>query len=189
MSDSLQGSGAFSVQANTNGFVIGGINYAVQVTIQNTPSSNDFCIWQIDVTDQNYNNDCMGVPVISNINTNTLDYLYLANAGGLLSAQYCLNSRTNCYYLTTNDNIGLKGHWIGLTGTILGYGGGSKATFFNSGTKKPVVDVHTGIYQSTKPFINGEIGAATVETNNLHITFTGTISCSGGWCAVWVDSK
>ena len=210
--DSGVGGGAFSVQANSNGFVTspGGDTMWVQFTVQNDPGFKGpypdqdlFCIWTVDVTTQDYNNDCENISLISIRGTsylptpspNTLDYMYGAATnsqtyGDMLSAQFCLNGRTNCWYINTND-IGLAGRWTGLTGTILGYGGGSKATFSNSAYGgKPLFLVETGIYQPTKPSTSGEEKVGTLETSNLKYASTGgTPSCSGGWCTTFISSN
>lgn len=189
VTDSVTGAGAYSIQANTNGFSVGGNNYAVQFTIQNDPSSgNDYlCIWSNDVTTQTYNNYCQNIPNIS-ITSMSSGYLYGWAYGGSMGIQFCLNGRTQCWYNSESDSIGLESHWKGLTGTVLGYGGGSKVTFIK-GTAIPTNNVLTGIYKPKSPYDAGEIGASTAETNNLHYTSTTKPSCASHWCTMWTYSS
>jgi hypothetical protein len=187
-SDSMLGAGAYSVQANTNGFSVSGDNYAVQFTLQNDPSSgNDYmCIWINDVTTQNYSNNCQSLPMIS-LSSMSSGYMYGWAYGGNIGMQFCLNGRTTCWYNSESDSVGLASNWKGLTGTVLGNGGGSKLTIYG-GTATPYIHVLTGVYKPTKPFDSGEIGAGTQETNNLFYTSTTKPSCAGHWCTMWTYS-
>ncbi|MDA4113764.1 MAG: hypothetical protein OK474_06935 [Thaumarchaeota archaeon] len=188
-SDSGVGSGSYSLQANTNGFSVGGNNYVVQFTLQNDQSSgNDYlCIWTIDITTNDYNTDCQNLPNIS-LSSMSNGYMNGWAYGGLLGVQFCLNTRTDCWYTSESDSIGLESHWKGLTGTVLGYGASSKLTIFG-GTATPYVHVLTGLYKPKSPFNSGEIGANTAETNNLHYTSTTTPTCASGWCTNWTYSS
>jgi hypothetical protein len=187
-SDSGQGSGAYSIQANTNGFSVSGNNYAVQFTLQNDPSSgNDYlCIWTNDVTTQSYNNNCQNLPLIS-LSSISSGYMNGWAYGGVVGVQFCLNTRTDCWYNSESDSLGLATHWKSLTGTVLGYGGSSKLTIFG-GTSTPDINVQTGIYKPDKPFVAGEIGASTGESNNLSYHYNTKPTCAGGWCTMWTYS-
>jgi hypothetical protein len=182
ISDSSWGSGSFSVQANTNGFTgTNGHLDAVQFTDQNDEGSpsNNLCIWQVDVTSQNYDNNCMSLPYYM---VGLYGYAWLYMLGyvyhGNIYAQFCMERRSYCYDINTSDEYGLGGRYLSLTGTILGYGSGSKANFVKGSTMGTTV----GLYQSSKPFASGEQRVETVEQNNLGTQSTGTISCSSSWC-------
>jgi len=185
--DSVQGSGGYSIQANTNGFPVSGNTYAVQFTLQNLPGGGAYlCIWTIDVTTQSYPNDCQSIP---NIPLTVADeYMNGWAYGGNLGIQFCENDRTTCWYNLESDSIGLESHWKGLTGTALGYGGGSQLIFL-TGPKQSTINVQIGMYKPSKPYVAGEIGASTLETNNLHYTSRTSPTCSSDWCTMWTYSK
>ena len=187
--DAVYGSGAYSIQANTNGFVNGGKLYATQFTIQNSPSADYFCTWTVDVTDQKYPNKCLTIPVIQ---TKTMIYGIILGTtqSGKVTNEFCSFttsiSTTSCWTITKTDTSGLGSHWTGLTGSILGYGDGSQVNFLGS---SPQLVVETDIYKPSSPSVSGEIGANTVETNNLHYVGSPTTSFSTtGWSYVTTTS-
>jgi hypothetical protein len=185
--DSISGFGAYSVQGNTNGFGVSGStdNYAVQFTAQNLPSDGTdyMCIWSIDVTTQNYNNNCQTIGNISVV-VLTSAYMYGWAAGGNLGIEYCINGRTTCWYNSESDSIGLQGHWKSLSGSLLGYGGGSDLQF-SSGGLANAVNVETGLYSPKSPYVAGQIGASTGESNTLFYTGNTKPTCSSHWCTMW----
>jgi hypothetical protein len=176
--DLVYGSGAYSIQANTNGFTNGGKLYATQFTIQNSPTADYFCIWTVDVTDQKYPNKCLSIPIIQAKNI-IFGIMFGSTQSGKVTNEFCSFttsiSTTGCWSITKTDTSGLGTHWKGITGSILGYGGGSQVNFLGT---SPQLIVQTDIYKPTSPLVSGEIGANTVETNNLHYVGSPTTSFS-----------
>jgi hypothetical protein len=194
ISDSSKGSGSFSVQANTNGFTgnNGQLDW-VQFTDQNNAGSpsNNFCIWNVDITTQNYDNNCMSLPYYM-VGLYGIPWLYMyggAPGNGNLYAEFCMESTKYCYSISAPDEYCLGGcsaefdKFFSLTGTILGYGGGSEASFVKGST----LTTNVALYKPTKPFASGEQNVITDEENNLPTQSTSSGGCSGGYC--WVDTS
>jgi len=186
-SDSIYGASDWSVQDNTNQFSgANGDTYAVQFAEQNCGSQNcgasgsanaSLCIWQVDVTTQNYSDRlCVG----TNIQTLSSNYHvsvsgYLSQSGGVyyLDSQFC-DPIFNCWGVVNTDNKGLIGNWFGASGTILGYGGGSTADFTSptSLSTKVFVDAYSPFYAQSTNVVE------TAEMNNLNAG-TPSLSCGG----------
>lgn len=199
ISDSSKGSGSFSVQANTNGFqgVNGQLDW-VQFTDQNDAGSpsNNFCIWNVDITTQNYNNNCMSLPYYM-VGLYGIPWLFMegyAPGNGYLYAEFCMESSKYCYSISASDEYCLGGgncdggsmfdQFWSMTGTVLGYGGGSKASFVSGSSLSTLV----GLWDNpSKPYASGEQLVITNEENNLPTQSTSFSGCSGGWC--WVSTS
>ena len=194
VTDSIRGPGAFSAQANSNGFVgSNGQADAVQFTDQNNPNThkNYACITQVDSTTQDYTSSCAFV-------TFTLDglygvsYLFISGeaSSGSIELNFCVTAPidkiyNNCYAVETSDIYNLEGSWTTLTGTILGLGDSSQANFVAGSTMKTLV----GLQYPTSPAESGEVGLGTGETNNLPPqTYVGSISCEASNAQCYVET-
>ena len=170
---------SFSIQTNTNFF--GGNNGHTDWVQFVEQSANcalifaHFCIWQVDVTTQQYPNKC----VFTNIQGLSSSYYassygYLSQSlGGVnyLNGIFCDNSNT-CWGVVDTDNNGLTGRWSDTTGTILGYGGGGTAQFGSP------ANLSTYVYTSSGTSFTGGTtnDVVTGEMNNLY-AYPTTLSC------------
>jgi hypothetical protein len=129
ITDTINGPNAFSIQNNSNLFVgNNGHTDGVQFTIQVHPGNPDsVCIWQIDVSKQNYNNTVCN------------NYTHVRSVAGLLAGDYAivdawvlpggkLSVAVQVPWsgvfegLTTADAFGLAGNWTEVSGGPLGWG-------------------------------------------------------------------
>jgi hypothetical protein len=181
--DPTVGNNGFSIQANTNGFTgNNGHLDAVQFTFQNSPNWlylvwapwAAVCVWNIDVTTQNYQTACVNTP------TQTLDYGYSATvygsaSGGTLTAKFCTGGA--CWSVTAPDKYGLSSNWTQLNGGILGIGNGSQAQFDFGAEVAYTVSIRTSIAPAT--LISQTSRVATTESNNLSYS-SSSVSCVAG---------
>ncbi|MGI0079015.1 MAG: hypothetical protein ACRECH_05275 [Nitrososphaerales archaeon] len=187
-SDSNAGSNAWSIQTNTNTFV-GGISdrYWVQFTEQNDPSGgySEACVWQIDVTVQQYHSYCVSLPI------QYLSLSYEAYVIGtaststyLLSVQFCNYNTKQCWTRSIYDNYGLIGSWNQVSGTILGLGGGSKAQFTSSTDEQTFITL-----QASQSFSTSIVKTTvTGEQNNLNYQ-SGILTGSGSSYTIYTNSN
>ena len=193
-SDSRSGSGAFSIQDNTNNFT--GSNFDtdwVQFLAQDIPNTAaGVCIEQWDLSTNTVIDDkCATIPQ-QTLNQGYAPYVdgSTGSSGGTatLTANFC-STQTNssgqdCWAITRDDYDGLAGNWNEVTGTILGEGDGSNADFTSHATE------YTTITASEPSAYTPSIGWAdqTAETNNLNYqpSYTST-SCDGsGDCYAYI---
>lgn len=173
-SDSQFGSGAYSIQVNTNEHTgYSGHLYWWQFTYQNEPSRNTgiVCIWWIDLSAKpaQYNSSCMFTPLqplSTSYDSNMEGYLTTDQYGNpMLGADYCNN---NSYYCASPspayDNFGLTGHWYQTSGTILGAGNGSIASFTSPTNEWTFLSQYT----HTSASCTDESDTLTGEMNNLY---------------------
>jgi len=186
VSDTLAGSANFSLQDNVFFTGNNGVEDGVQFTDQSAPSVvgflNGVCVWQVDISTQNYDPVCSGV-----LTGDFIEKVEGAVDDGLLTVGAEAQSCCKAVAVVTADVYGLGAHdrWNNNSGSILGYGNGSEAVFskteeaigiqvssclddagfigfsvFCSGTLKPNIAVSYSPGPSTNNF-------KTVETNNL----------------------
>jgi hypothetical protein len=160
--DSGTGRDSFSVQLNTNGFTtncpmgsnncVAGDTGWVQFTYQADPgpSFNPFgwgggasalCIWNVDVTKQNYNNACTGIPAPFGGNSWAPGAVFEILGGEFKQNVFVIgcwpwaSSSVQCNSVVTPDTLGLCWNpasqcaWQQVSGSLLGLGNGSAATF------------------------------------------------------------
>jgi hypothetical protein len=144
--DPTWGKGYFSVQLNTNAFndasnhlaAVQFVDMHSQPTA--TTSSDLVCIWNVDITAQTYPNTCH--TVITGRAARSQDFVAVQayqdfQSTGYLKMVFQLSwdSQSGTYGVVSPDLNGLTktvnkhGNWNELTGSILGYGNGSKANF------------------------------------------------------------
>jgi len=189
-SDSLTGTtNTWSIQTNTDTWRNGGVGdfYTVQFVEQNHSTNSNIrktCIWQIDVTTQNYSNTtCINVPLqtLSSTYEGSVEGKVLAN--GSLQAQFCnIAGTTQCWVVVATDANQLGTHWTQSSGTILGLGAASSANFVSHATEVTKVKI--------SPATSGNIilSTTTQETNNLTYG-TPSSSCAFGICTMTVTSS
>ena len=180
--DSSFGSGAFSIQANTNPFTgSNGDEDGIQFTEQSGASAGIHvtCIWQVDITKQNYPNTCVSNP-LQTLKKGYSVYISSTAVKGTLTTEFCVNSGKTCYKVSATDMYGLDKHWTQLSGTLLGLGGGSAADF----THPTVMYAYVTLLAKAKLF---NTGPYTEETNNLNIK-SNKVSCSSSGCTLTSES-
>jgi hypothetical protein len=185
-SDSQYGSNDFSIQLNTN-FFAGNNGHTdwVQFVEQNWPNRYGIfggwaglCIWQNDVTTQDYSDHtCV------NTNQEGLNNNYYATVWGWvditygrLNTQFCDNAN-NCWSVVQNDHKGLIGRWTDSSGQILGMGNGSQANFNHPTSLSTQVQFWKSAVYSGFTYTDYTTG----ETNNLNWG-TSSSNCQGSLC-------
>ena len=127
--DSQSGAGAYSLQDNEFFTGSNGQPDGVQFTDQSVPISggrlNGVCVWQIDIATQNYASNCStlasGYPV---------QYVEGTAWGGLLTVAAAAGSSwTVATVVPDTYGLGVGRRWNNSSGSILGFGNGSKAVF------------------------------------------------------------
>jgi len=204
--DPTYGKGYFSVQLNTNAFTdSSGHSSATQFVDMHsqptaTTSSDLVCIWNVDITAQQYPNTChpelSGRAVRSGDFVAVQGYQDFQQAGYLkMVFQLSWDSQNGTYGVVAPDTYGLtktvngKGNWNELTGSILGYGNGSTANFtkttlwvaidtwncqYDANTDCIGYDPGSWTWAATKPFV--ALWGLTEEKNNLKPSTTYTNS-------------
>lgn len=132
--DSVYGtSNTWSIQLNPETYWKNGVEYGVQFTDTNRPStSNNVCVWSIDVTHQLYPNNCAATrPPNQVLQAGYSSYVEGSiTTSGLLQTNFCYNlSNPQCIAVTKGDTYGFNGNWDKSSGTILGLAGSSRAVF------------------------------------------------------------
>ena len=153
VSDSIYGSGAYSVQLNTNWFPgNNGDNAWVQFVYQDFCGSDPHCghnsrvgIWNIDVTTDTYNCTCISVGSVrlssagfaptGSQTWQTVIQGWIASNGNLAMVAY-LNGVV--FSIVAPDMYGLASGWDEASGGIMGAGGASNATFSNTGVQTDI---------------------------------------------------
>lgn len=171
--DSMFGSGAFSIQGNTNPFTgSNGNEYGIQFTEQSDPGEGwaNACIWQVDITTQQYPYTCVDNPV-QTLAAGYSVYISATAKNGKLGIEFCVNSKT-CYAVTAKDDYGLEKHWTQFSGTLLGLGDGSEAEF----TKPTAMTANVYLFflDNAKVF---NTGPYTGESNNLNVK-SNNVTCN-----------
>lgn len=215
--DTVNGSGAFSIQTNTNFFT--GLNKDwcwVQFVLQNYPNEDvpqaPLCVWVFDVTENDWTHTvCMYVPI------QYLSSTYRAGIWGYAMrghSQYVLSTiaivpagdgNIGIYSVVAVDVFGLHANWHAVTGTILGAGSGSQANFTSPTTVvTTIVAAYSGAAIPTlfdKYSFLGKLAVwngltvrghsvwGTGETNNLCFPPAPTILCGRYSCWIEVTYK
>jgi hypothetical protein len=202
--DTSWGSDSFSIQTNTNTFTGGnGQLDAVQFTEQYSPQGlSQDCVWNIDVTSQNYENTCVSTPA------QPLSAKFGADVVGEVTSRFvCIPLefplRPICfqaYYLTSvymtpsgtwavtaADTYGLHSAWTQTSGTILGLGGGSQATFTHPTKVGSNVGVYSSGLNSATTFNTVNFGYWTDESSNLNYQSMSNTCYNDGYCVLWTQ--
>jgi hypothetical protein len=204
--DPTFGKGYFSVQLNTNAFNdSSGHSSATQFVdmhkaVSATQSQDLVCIWNVDITAQQYPNTChpelSGRAVRSGDFVAVQGYQDFQQTGYLkMVFQLSWDSQNGTYGVVAPDTYGLtktvngKGNWNELTGSILGYGNGSTANFskttlwvaidawnceYDANTDCIAYDPGSWTWAATKPVV--ALWGLTEEKNNLKPSTTYTNS-------------
>ena len=183
--DTIYGDGAYSIQTNTNTFT-GPYNHGawVQFVYQNFPSVETpfsaLCTWVIDLTTQDYftHTVCMKPPVeplSSSYSATVIGYSYRSIVITGTTAPVMLFSSFlstvailphGIYAVVAPDAFGLRNNWHGVSGTIIGAGGGSGAQF----TSPASVTTGVAAYScKALPVISG-IGCASGNAASYYYT-------------------
>jgi hypothetical protein len=224
--DPTWGKGYFSVQLNTNAFTdSSGHLSATQFVdmhkaVSATQSQDLVCIWNVDITSQQYPNTChpelTGRAVRSGDFVAVQGYQDFQETGYLkMVFQLSWDSQEGTYGVVAQDQFGLtktvngKGNWNELTGSILGYGNGSKVNFtkttlwvaidawnceYDANTDCIAYDPGSWTWAATKPIV--ALWGMTEEQNNLtpSITYTNSTPASAlpklqcpGWNGCYIE--
>jgi hypothetical protein len=187
--DTSWGADSFSIQANTNGFTgSNGQLDSVQFTEQYSPQGvSQDCVWNIDVTTQNYANTCVNTPAqplsksfgADVVGTTSSEVLCIFGCITiwLVTSTYMTPSGT--WAVTAADTYGLHSHWTQISGTILGLGGGSQAVFTHPAKLGSVVGAYSPGLNSATTF---NTGLWTDESNNLSYLSTSSTCYGDGYC-------
>jgi len=182
--DSMVGSNNYSLQNNV--FFVGNnaVEDGVQFTDQISGSSNNVCVWQINLPSQNYLSNCNSVPGLAGPATQIEGWY----EDGDLGVGAATNGGSKAIAVIVPDKYGLGSddRWNNDSGAILGLGGGSQAVF--AGTEEEFQILSTSCLddagfiffsvfcsaQKVKPhaFVGYSAGPMTggfktLETNNL----------------------
>lgn len=178
--DSKLGSNAYSIQNNvafkgTNG-QSDGVQFAEQVQ---PPGPVGICIWEVDITTNNYKTPgCVtapgDVPLAAGDQPQVQGFI---RAGHLLALEaYVPWSTMTEYAVVAPDLYGLAGRWQNISGSVLGWGNSSHASF-SSAELETIVDVSScdgtpgTVTCPEQPTLNfhaiSSAAKLTGETNNL----------------------
>ncbi len=151
--DTGWGTGAYSLQLNTNFFGPMGHQGWVQFVYQDFLSSARFCVWNIDVSTNTYRPVCTpysSVPLGARaqftvggfVCAESCTYFRPGGTGGpaviwgwmhwdVLDARgnVCSSCGSGTVWAVAPDTYGLASNWLQVSGSILGAGGGSKINF------------------------------------------------------------
>jgi hypothetical protein len=132
ISDNYFGTNAFSIQNNTNGFFgSNGDLDIVQFTVQSKPGQSDgVCIWNVDVTTQNYNNtSCTPAPNARGGGIDAGDepvvqgYILPGHFIGITAYLPWAEGGAGVPWATVSpDTYDLADNWIQVSGGVLGFG-------------------------------------------------------------------
>jgi hypothetical protein len=202
----------FSVQLNTNKFVMAnGHNGAVQFALQSsglTDPGIHMCAWQVDVTDQDYDDTsvCVKVPAPTrDTPLQPFDFVNIAGsvdaAAGTMSIVVQLSwvepGNPNIYAQVGPDRFGLAGRWLQFDAAMLGMANCTQAQFTDTsvvtrmmGSTCPQVTSPSSSVSGCQPSVKLEPNAkfenrtATAETNNLIQVGTPSVSYPNPYLAV-----
>jgi hypothetical protein len=192
-SDSKWGQNSFSIQLNTNVFDNGNSQYWDQFTVQNEPNyingHSPFawaCIQQLVVYPPpgSDTEKCVNVIIQSMWST----YSAMAEGtttGGNLQGLYEICSPSgNCYWysVTATDKYGLAGNWLESSGTVLGFGGRSKASFTSPTQEATDISIGASGLNAANTGQSWDSG----ESNNLSYSSANYAGCASGSC--WEDT-
>jgi hypothetical protein len=152
--DSQSGSGAYSVQLNTNFFNgnnghLDWVQFVYQNFCGNTCAGGDnngissLCIWNVDVTVARATNNKNGYSTNCSIqgdpgdvgltgNYEAIIEVWVAANGNLVMYAF-INGRGGLLSVVAPDQYGLAPNWVQASGGIMGAGGGSTAQFVTNG--------------------------------------------------------
>lgn len=185
-SDTQYGTGAFSIQDNTNDWTSGGSDYAVQFAeVNDLPASwAEICISQNDITaGPPYNVHCAPTDLQS-LTSGYVGWVegYVDTSTSQLTGTFCETYPTfKCKSVVTSDVYGLASNWSSTSGQILGEQTSSEAKFTSPTDEYTII---TDTPASTATIYNSTL---TQETNNLSYKQDYT-SCSGQ-CIAYTESK
>jgi hypothetical protein len=131
--DSAVGKNAFSIQDNTTFTGSNGQDDGVQFADQSRPGGPDaVCVWNVDITKQIYTPICVLAPVLHR-GVLASDYPVIegdVTAKGKLETLAILPWSSGVVWsVVTPDKYGLAGRWTNISGSILGWGSSSHASF------------------------------------------------------------
>jgi hypothetical protein len=135
--DNQWGSGAYSLQDNEFFTGSNGQPDGVQFTDQHNPAfavfgfENNVCVWQVDVTTQNYTSNCASLGTfMPQYVEGTWQGSY--GSSGLLTVGAATGSGSAVAVVVPDlYGLGVGHRWNNSSGSILGYGNGSEAVFSN----------------------------------------------------------
>ena len=137
--DNKWGRDAFSIQNNTNLFIGGnGDTDGVQFAVQSRPNQPDgVCVWNVNVTTQDYSQTfCVSAPKVRAGGFSAGDAPKVQGmvlAGKLLAVvaylPWAQGGASFPWAMVSKDVYGLSGRWSEVSGSVLGFGGGSKLSF------------------------------------------------------------
>ncbi|CUR52648.1 exported protein of unknown function [Nitrosotalea devaniterrae] len=186
--DDTWGSGAFSIQANTNQYQVSGVTYETQFDEENPSSGTGYdCVWQINVSGQDYSDKyCSATsPQQQTLSSSYDSYVdgYIDGSGNLVS-EFCSYQQSTCWSASHTDDHNLSTHWSKTNGNILGYGNSSNADFTSPTDEYTYVTVFSSstYTPSTLSF------HSTDETNNLSYISESQTGCSSNNCQLFTES-
>jgi hypothetical protein len=204
--DSVLGPNTFSLQDNTTFVGNNGDSDGVQFADQSRPSGPDaVCVWNVDITTQNYatGTSCVPAPLAPRLHGPTIQtgdepqVFGEVLPGDRLETVAFLPWTGAMWSVVAPDEYGLgEGRWTNISGSVLGYQDGSKATFSSAEVQTSIVGssceqwtvtatgcVGPKLNPLAEPFYSG----ATEETNNLvpvigePPTHLPSVTYFGGW--------
>jgi hypothetical protein len=178
--DSTYGAGYYSLQNNVMFHGKNGHLDGVQFTDQSGGGLDNLCVWQVDVNTQTYGSVCLPLPISSRVTA-----VEGWSTGGLL-ADMMMTTAGPLGVVIAPDLYGMTSRWNNDSGSVLGFGNGSKAVFNATeegiGVVASVCLNQAGFINFTTPcqskalkplaytgYSPGPLtyGVNTVETNNL----------------------
>jgi hypothetical protein len=168
--DNESGNNVWSIQETTNTWIgSNGDTYVVQFTEQNYPSNDqpsaEVCVWQIDVTTQNYkDHKCVStIHQAFSTSPNGFTVEGVVTSTDSLSALY-MGPGGSEWNVAMSDSYGLRSNWEYTSGTVLGLGGGSEAIFANPVAESTLIEVG---YVHVPSDASYSLSYLTDETNNM----------------------
>lgn len=182
-------SNTWGIQTNTNTWNRSSDNHKmwVQFTEQNQPPSGykAVCIWQFDLTAYPLNPHklCADNKDYSTLSSSFEGFVtgYVVSSSSLRST-YCNVTTGACTSVVDTNLYDLGSNWTGVSGTILGFGFGSTATFTHPTQETTTVEASTESSGATWSSYD------TNEINNLGYGSTST-SCTSGTCSMTSSSS
>jgi hypothetical protein len=176
-SDSSLGANAYRVQNNVTFMGTNKQSDGVQFTEQITPTSLAVCVWQVDIATKNYASTCTslakGFPIAKGDVADVEGYVRF---GDRLAVVASVPGTTKVFSVVVKDTYGLLGRWQNISGSVLGEGAGSHASF-TTAEVQTIVDASTcaggtgSVGCPRAPVLKGHAfpnySGATGETNNL----------------------